>query len=346
MLDGSIRAGAVPNLQDAFDGMIDGAVIIGPENQIVYFNPAAERLWGYTAAEVMNKNVKMLIPEEMRGEHDSWVNRHRRDQKDRIVGSSREVQMEHKDRRHIWVSLALSQMQDDQGRASYVALIRDISEERIKRGEIEQTLSQALDAVVSIDEHNNVTFFNAAAEALWGYSAAEVVGRNVKMLVPPEMQHKHDGFVDHHRNTGEDRIVGTSRLVPIHRRDGSVARARLSLSQIKVDGIKRYTAFVSPVADKDEVTAHTLSAMQDLLTEIGKLTKSIGTISRQTNLLSVNASIEASRAGDTGRGFAVVAGEIRSLSAKVSDTTAKINEVVESGRVSVNTLAETIVRSE
>ena len=53
-------------------------------------------------------------------------------------------------------------------------------------------LSQAIDAVVSIDENNCITFFNRAAEQFWGYSEKEVLGKNVKMLVPLHLQPNHD----------------------------------------------------------------------------------------------------------------------------------------------------------
>ena len=66
-----------------------------------------------------------------------------------------------------------------------------------------QILEQAIDAVVSIDENNLVTLYNAAAERLWGYSKSEVIGKNVKMLVPREIQSKHDALVNVTRQTGK-----------------------------------------------------------------------------------------------------------------------------------------------
>ncbi len=95
----------------------------------------------------------------------------------------------------------------------------------------EQILAQAIDAVVSIDDSNNVTFFNRAAEVFWGYRADEVIGKNVKMLVPVEIQSKHDGFIEANRTTGQDKIVGTSREVEVTRKDGTKVWGNLSLYQ-------------------------------------------------------------------------------------------------------------------
>ena len=107
-----------------------------------------------------------------------------------------------------------------------------------------QILEQAIDAVVSIDENNNVTFFNAAAERLWGYSKYEVLGKNVKMLVPRDIQANHDGYVNANRRTGQNKIVGTSRDVQLPRKDGSIVWCSLALSKVNVDGKIHYTAFV------------------------------------------------------------------------------------------------------
>lgn len=70
----------------------------------------------------------------------------------------------------------------------------------------QEILESALDAVVSIDQQNNITFFNRAAEQLWGYHRDEVMGRNVKMLVPAGIQNAHDGYVEANRNRGQDKI--------------------------------------------------------------------------------------------------------------------------------------------
>ncbi|HRO81886.1 MAG TPA: EAL domain-containing protein [Alicycliphilus denitrificans] len=110
-----------------------------------------------------------------------------------------------------------------------------------------QTLEQAVDAVVVIDEHNRVVLFNAAAEALWGWPRAEVLGRNVSMLVPPGIREAHDGYVNTNRITGINRIVGTSRDVPVERRNGTRLWASMSISRVVIGTRVLYTAFLKDV---------------------------------------------------------------------------------------------------
>jgi len=100
---------------------------------------------------------------------------------------------------------------------------------------------------MTIDVNNLVTFFNKAAERLWGYSRDEVIGRNVKMLVPSMHRPQHDNYVNKNRKTGENKIVGTAREVPIERKDRTSIRGKLSLSKVEVEGKILYTAFVSDI---------------------------------------------------------------------------------------------------
>ncbi|HSF64208.1 MAG TPA: PAS domain S-box protein [Paracoccaceae bacterium] len=339
MLDSRPDTASRLNLRHILDQSIDAVVMIGPRNEIVYFNAAAERMWGHAAAEVMGQNVRMLLPTEMRGQHDGWVNRHRRGGENRIVGTAREVELERRDGRRVWASLSLAPVAGEDEATHYVAFIRDVTQDRRNREALRQTLQNTIDAVVTIDQNNIVTFFNRAAERMWGYTAAEVLGQNVKMLVPPQIQADHDGLVNRHRKTGEDRIVGTTREVPIHRKDRSQRAAILQLSRFDAgDGEAQYTAFLRDVTDERAMTASTIEVVQGLLDTINKLNARIESIARLTNLLSLNASIEAARAGEAGRGFDVVAQEIRRLAGQVATITGEIEELVENGQTSVNGL--------
>lgn len=233
-------------IRQIFDQALDAVISIDDSNCVTYFNMAAEKLWGYAPDEVLGQNVQMLLPREMRHGHDDWVNANRTTGTDKIVGQSRDVQIERKDGERVWTNLSLSKVRSGE-KIFYTAFVKDITEQRRSRETITQTLAGAIDPVVTIDGHNNVTFFNAAAERFWGYRADQVLGQNVKMLVPSEMRHGHDDWVNHHRRTGQDKIVGSSREVQIERADGERVWGSLSLSKIEVDGEISYTAFVKDV---------------------------------------------------------------------------------------------------
>lgn len=208
---------------------------------------------------------------------------------------------------------------------------------------MEQVLEQAIDAVVSIDEKNCITFYNAAAERLWKYSRAEVMGMNVKMLVPQVHQPVHDDYVNNNRVTGRDKIVGTSREVEIHQKGGTVVYGLLSLSKVLLGDLTHYTAFVRDITQEVQRRKATQVAMQDVVTssnQIDKITSAINHISLQTQLLAINAAIEAAHAGAAGKGFAVVAQEVNNLSLQSNQAAEQISELVVSTKDKIDQLAK------
>jgi len=114
---------------------------------------------------------------------------------------------------------------------------RPTAESLVAQGEfLAQLLTQSLDAVVIIDESNSVTFFNAAAEQLFGMTAAAVTGQNVRILLPEELLERDDGFIQANRETGVNRVVGARRELRVERGDGTRRWATVSMSRVELAG--------------------------------------------------------------------------------------------------------------
>lgn len=193
-------------------------------------------------------------------------------------------------------------------------------------------IDQAVDGVVAIDHRNVVTYFNPAAERLWGRPARDVVGRNVKYLVPEAIQDQHDDFVDRHRRTNADRIVGSSRDLEMTRADGETLWINLALSKsVDAEGRIGYLATVKDITKQRRAHAEAEAALADLGETAQKVTDLSGEISllaEQTHILAINAAIEANRAGDEGRAFGVVAVEVRRLAQRSHETGTQIGALL------------------
>ena len=114
-------------------------------------------------------------------------------------------------------------------------------------------LEQAIDATIIIDERNDVIFFNNAAANLWGMDKADVLGQNVNILVPTLHRAGHDAFIDRNRESGLNRIVGTSREVDFTRADGEYVCGELSLSKVITDtGRIFYMGVMKNVTDESQ----------------------------------------------------------------------------------------------
>lgn len=233
----------------SLDQTVIAVVTIDQNNRIVYFNAAAEKLWGYKSAEVIGKNVSFIVPKVHQPGHDEYVNHHRRTGENRIIGSSRELELERKDGSKTWINLTLSEIRMGK-HTYYTAFARDCSKEREERSVVEQVLHQAHDGVITIDSQNNIIFVNPAAEKMWGFTREEMLGQNIKMLVAPEHRSQHDQYVNRNRETGVNRLIGKPIELPIHTRDGEVRWGLITLAKVVVGTDILFTAFVKDVTDE------------------------------------------------------------------------------------------------
>ncbi|RRS08408.1 PAS domain S-box protein [Pseudoalteromonas sp. J010] len=232
--------------RSVLDASIDGVVVIDESNNVIYYNQAAQNIWGFSPDEVIGQNVKMLVPSQFRANHDEHVNRHRKMGNDKLVGQTLELFVEPKQGGKKTISLSLSKL-DLGNQRLYSAIVRDITAQKDAQTIIDQTLEQCVDGVVTIDEHNNIIFFNAAAERIWRCKKADILGKNVKVLVPKDIRPNHDEYVNKNRRTGVNRAVGTSLELPTTTLDGTDIWVSLSLSKIELENRVLYTAFIRDV---------------------------------------------------------------------------------------------------
>jgi PAS domain S-box-containing protein len=113
-------------------------------------------------------------------------------------------------------------------------------------------LNAAADAVITIDEAGRIASINPAGCRMFGYEQDELIGQNIKTVMPEPYASEHDGYLRRYQQTGEKRIIGIGREVSAKRRDGSVFPADLAVSEVNLDGIRIFTGFIRDITERRE----------------------------------------------------------------------------------------------
>jgi len=140
-----------------------------------------------------------------------------------------------------------------------------------REAHLQSILDTIPDAMIVIDERGIMRSFSAAAARLFGYAAADVLGRNVKMLMPSPYREGHDGYLARYLNTGERRIIGIGRVVVGERNDGSTFPMELAVGEMKSGNQRFFTGFIRDLTERQQTEAR-LQELQTELVHISRLT--------------------------------------------------------------------------
>jgi two-component system sensor kinase FixL len=140
-----------------------------------------------------------------------------------------------------------------------------------REAHLKSILDTIPDAMVVIDPKGRIQSFSAAAERLFGHKAADVLGRNVSMLMPSPYRGGHDGYLDRYRRTGERRIIGVGRVVVGERKDGSTFPMELAVGEMKSNDKLFFTGFIRDLTERQK-TEGRLQELQAELIHMSRLT--------------------------------------------------------------------------
>ena len=137
------------------------------------------------------------------------------------------------------------------------------AQEREKR--LRSMTQTAPDAIVVIDETGIIDTINPATERLFGYSRAELVGENVRILMPSPYREAHDAHLARYRETGEKRVIGIGRVVVGRRKDGTTFPARLAIGEIALDQGRLFTGFIHDITERETIQRRAGVLQQELM---------------------------------------------------------------------------------
>jgi two-component system, LuxR family, sensor kinase FixL len=248
-----------------------GILVTDATGRVQLFNPMCEQLFGYAAADVVGKGLAALL------DGPPPLSEILRARKGRAKTLPHELTGRRKDGTTFPLSLAIGEGALE-GRSLFVGLVQDITAQkdaenalREREERLRSMFETGPDAIIVIDEQGRIESLNAAAVWLFGYLESEVLGQNVKMLMPPPDRDRHDGYLAHYRTTGEKRVIGIGRVVTGLRRDGTTFPMELNIGEIQIGERRLFTGFIRDITERQGAQRR-LQDLQSELLHVSRLT--------------------------------------------------------------------------
>ncbi|MFO1144244.1 MAG: PAS domain S-box protein [Amaricoccus sp.] len=131
-------------------------------------------------------------------------------------------------------------------------------------------IDTAPDAIITIESDGHIRSFSPAAERLFGYEAAEVLGRNVNVLMPEPFRREHDGYLQRYLDTGEKRIIGIGRTVIARHKDGRTIPIELAVGEVRSGDSHLFTGFIRDISERVAAQGQVARLLQEL-SHVGRL---------------------------------------------------------------------------
>jgi two-component system, LuxR family, sensor kinase FixL len=241
---------------------------------ITTWNKGAEELLGWPPDQAIGQHCSILVPGA--DAHDLAMAQLEQARQSRRFSNT--CWQKRCDGSEFLAEVTIAPLRDPSaGAIGFAKIIHDVTERQAEQRDLqrrEQLLQSILatvpDAMVVIDDKGTILSFSHAAERLFGYTEADVAGRNVKLLMPSPDRERHDGYLARYIETKVPRIIGIGRIVTGLRADGSTFPMALSVGEAKSDDQLLFTGFIQDLTERRDFEAR-LEQLQSELIHVSRL---------------------------------------------------------------------------
>jgi two-component system sensor kinase FixL len=276
--------------------VVDGIITIDSKGIVESLNPSAAGLFGYSPDEVIGNNVSMLMPLPHRINHNQYLDNHLTKGVKNIIGKGREVEGKRKDGTTFpfWLNVEKVKIDD---RIIFTGIIHDVSDLRkaekdllISEKQLSAIIDTAVDGIIMIDKKGVMEVVNPSAAQMFGYQWSELIGKNVRSLMPEPDHSAHDGYMNNYHQTGIRRIIGIGREVKGKRKDNSVFPFNLSISEVPLPDRTIYVGVIHDISYQKEAQSRIETLNEQLEKKVEERTEKLAEVVNK--LLVTNKSLE------------------------------------------------------
>lgn len=240
--------------QDLFEFAAEALLVTDTDGTIQEANAATAGLLGVGQTQLVGKPLSVFVAAHHRADFYGLLGRLQR--LDRILGWELEVKPRAGQATPVELDVAVMQPSGEQAGAATILRwsVRDVRERKRAEDQLRDrerylraVLDTAADAVITIDRQGTIHSVNPAVERMFRYAPEELIGRNVKMLMPSPYREAHDGYIARYLETGEPHIIGVGREVAGQRKDGSTFPLELTVSEFRAGDQRMFTGMVKDI---------------------------------------------------------------------------------------------------
>ena len=287
--------------ETVLDGLPEAVIVAAPDGVITFVIAATEQLLGYPAGDVTGKSITVLVPHDpgRRADPVKWMARWAAEPD---VEHSRFLDLTARRRDgselSVEVRVRAGLIWD---RPRFFITIRDITEFRREQAESRvaslraaRILMVAEDAIVSIDADQIITLFNPAAEQMFGYSAEEVIGQPLTLLIPEAVRREHARHVEAFRGSKQpSRHMSERKPVTGVRRNGEVFPLEATITKVMAIGAQTYTAHLRDVTERNRARQKLQRSEAQIRAVFDHATEAIALLTPDGAIVEINRTAEA-----------------------------------------------------